>query len=185
MNWQNDYPQVTGLVFDSESQVVRRVHRVRGLDLRCHKSSSSSSQASNQTTQTVSGAGSPSTTGNRSPVTTNSGLLQLNGATKGDLNIDGTTYKAGGNITITQPSDTAAIANAFQTALGTVSATSGGSDAQLSQALAGQNALLQSALAQSANYTSGGQTNANKTVLWIVGIIAAVIGLFVWRKKVN
>ena len=175
----NDYPKAAGVFFDHASGVTRRQYHAGRMDLRCHKSTSSSASNAAQNTQTVSGAGSPSTMGTRSPATSGSHAVVAGGAV--DQNNGGYNIKTGGALTITTTTDLGAVQGALglaNSAIGAVASGAAGSSQALSDLLASQ-------LASQQNTASGGAATSSKTFLVTIGLIvaAALAGVWLWKRK--
>ena len=128
---------------------------------------SKSSQASTEKQLSTSGANSPATLGDSSP-----------------LNYSGTQITLGANANLTLPTDQGTVDGAFnavdqaiQTVEDTSTASSNAVTAALTQVLANQ-----------ANQQSGGQTSANQTVLMVIialalAAVSSVFFIFGGRKK--
>ena len=165
----------------------RPVRMVAGdfLCLRCHggggggQANQTSSTAQTTATAETTASGSATSSGASSPV--NLGAQQVN---------------AGGNVELNTNTDPAAFATIEQVvneALATSGQTQQAIQADQSQNNDALNSILGKVLSQdqstAANTASGGQTNTNSTVLWIVGIIAAAFAFlgfgFLSRKKTS
>ena len=154
--------------------------------LRCYKGNSSAATTSTsiQKVSSTGGANSPSTTGDSAPV--NTGVLQLN--SEGPLTVTDNPVITGqamdalkllGGEAITGISDAAkTVAESLRQSIDG-STQQGNNNSQLLQAILSD----QASLAKQVN--SGGQTEANKTIITTIGILAgaAVLGLFFFRKK--
>ena len=120
---------------------------------------STSDQKSSQATTSTAGASSPASTGASSPVNTGTQLNLSQGAS-----VDATpAIESQAFNVIASVVDEALKGQASQT-----SSEQTSSSDLLSQVLAADQATA-------ANSASGGQTNTNKTTLWIVGLAAAAI----------
>jgi hypothetical protein len=129
---------------------------------------SKSSQASSQTTVSTAGSSSPATSGNNSPVNTGAGSV----------------LTVGGNYDATPSVLLAALNSVSGIVESAISSVSSNNDANT----AGQAALLSQVLgaaqAQSANTSSGGQTEQNKTVTYVViGAFAFLAAIMIFRKN--
>lgn len=102
-------------------------------------------------------------------------------------------YNAGGDVQIdTSPTVTAQAFNAIQQLVGQALSTQGTAAQTATQTVQNQagdlSNLVSAVLAQdqstTANTASGGQTNTDSTVLWVVGIAAAALaGIMIFSRK--
>ncbi len=167
----NDYPI---LATHQDRRGVRRVvHPAgrRGPDMRCHWSNSEAASNSSQTSHQMTGQSS----GNSSPVVVGGG----------DVNVtDGGAISA---IAGVANSVINAALNQGQHVFDTVDQALQASQGASGQAAAAIQTLLSQQLASQTelakNVQSGGATEQNKTILYALGIGAAVLGLVLWRRK--
>ena len=134
-----------------------------------------SSSQQNQITTSTTGASSPSSGGESSPV--NSAGSQVNAG--GSVTIDATPQIEAEAFGLINSVVTQALQNSGQTQqtqAQTVAAQTNSSDQVLAQVLAADQATA-------ANSASGGQTNNNQTLTYIVlAVIAGIVAILIFRK---